>query len=159
MTRGEAAELFSLLFSFFFSYGVCFAAVLLDERFLSPAARDHAWPPASRGAAILGFGPFAVVLHFVRTRPLLPALFVGPLSGAVLGAVTVLVPALVRSLVLSVLDEPHTGEEGDELLWGVTGPAYFGFAVALLRAVVIPCCRAIRGGQPAAKRDLVRFTP
>ncbi len=61
-----------------------FAVVMLDERRLTEAQLERAWPPTSRAAALVNFDVIALVLHFVRTR------FVGPsllarIRGALVG--------------------------------------------------------------------------
>jgi hypothetical protein len=42
--------------------------VAWDERRLSPEAYERAWPLSTRLAAALAFGPFALPVHFYRTR-------------------------------------------------------------------------------------------
>ena len=68
----------------------CFALILLDERRMSEPMLARAWPPVSRNAAIVFFGPLAVPIHFIRTRR--------NLKGALLGIV-----AFGSVLILSVL--------------------------------------------------------
>lgn len=57
-----------LLLSWVLTTGLSWIAVRLDERRLSEEDLERAWPPSSRDAAILGFGPLAVPFHFARTR-------------------------------------------------------------------------------------------
>lgn len=47
---------------------LAYAIVTLDERRLTPERLERAWPPSSKGAAILQFGELTVPLHFLRTR-------------------------------------------------------------------------------------------
>ena len=60
---------FALVFSWLYMNAVIWGLIRLDERYLCDERRlEKAWPPSSRDAAILGFGPIALVLHFLRTR-------------------------------------------------------------------------------------------
>jgi hypothetical protein len=45
-----------------------FFIVWLDERHLSEAMLERAWLPATRGAVVLWFSPFCLLVHFIRTR-------------------------------------------------------------------------------------------
>ncbi|MEO7109489.1 MAG: hypothetical protein ABI183_03535 [Polyangiaceae bacterium] len=45
-----------------------FLIVWLDERRLSVAMLERAWLPATRGAVVLWFSPFCLLVHFIRTR-------------------------------------------------------------------------------------------
>ncbi len=45
-----------------------FFIVWLDERRMSEAMLERAWPPATRGAVVLWFSPFCLLVHFIRTR-------------------------------------------------------------------------------------------
>ncbi|MEO8876810.1 MAG: hypothetical protein ABI461_14550 [Polyangiaceae bacterium] len=54
-----------------------FFIVWLDERRMSEAMLERAWPPATRGAVVLWFSPFCLLVHFIRTR----RSFVGALLG------------------------------------------------------------------------------
>jgi hypothetical protein len=67
MTSGDL-ELVELVISF--TVGVVGSAVVivLDERRLSGAELERAWPTTSRNVAIYAFSPICVFLHFVRTR-------------------------------------------------------------------------------------------
>jgi hypothetical protein len=59
----------ALVFSWLYMNAVIWGLIRLDERYLCDEARlEKAWPPSSRDAAIIGFGPIALVLHFLRTR-------------------------------------------------------------------------------------------
>jgi len=57
-----------LVLSWIVTTGLSWLAVRLDERRLSAERLERAWPPSSRDAAMLAFGPLAVPFHFVRTR-------------------------------------------------------------------------------------------
>jgi hypothetical protein len=74
MTDGDL-EFVQVLVALFATVPPFAAIVRYDERRLTDEQRARAWPPSSRGAAILGsflFGlPYAMaglVIHFVRTR-------------------------------------------------------------------------------------------
>jgi hypothetical protein len=48
-----------------------FVVIVWDERRMSKRddpRLEHAWPPAGRDSAIVGFGLIALPLHFIRTR-------------------------------------------------------------------------------------------
>ncbi len=57
--------------------------VQLDERRLSPAELERAWPRASFLIAVVLFAPWCLPIHFVRTRRSLTGLFLGVLALAV----------------------------------------------------------------------------
>jgi hypothetical protein len=61
-----------------------FAVVMLDERRLTEAQLERAWPPTSRASALVNFDVIALVLHFVRTRYVGPTLL-ARLRGAAIG--------------------------------------------------------------------------
>lgn len=68
-------EFVEVLSSWIATVGAFAAVVILDERRLKGPALVHAWPAASRDAAILGvflfgtaYAVLAVVIHFARTR-------------------------------------------------------------------------------------------
>ncbi len=68
--------------------GAFAAVVTRDERRLKGPALEHAWPAASRDAAILGvflfgapYAALAVVIHFARTRHSFWGVLVGLLWG------------------------------------------------------------------------------
>ncbi len=54
-----------------------FFIVWLDERRMPAAMLERAWLPATRGAVVLWFSPFCLLVHFIRTR----RSFVGVLLG------------------------------------------------------------------------------
>lgn len=62
------SEVAELLVSWAVTTALSFAVVLADERWMSEARREQAWPAASRDAAIVAFGPLALPFHFARTR-------------------------------------------------------------------------------------------
>jgi len=60
---------FALVFSWLYMNAVIWGLIRLDERYLCDDAQlERAWLPSSRDAAIIGFGPIALILHFLRTR-------------------------------------------------------------------------------------------
>lgn len=61
-------EIASFVLQWIFGTAACFALVILDERRMRPPMIERAWPPASRNAAIVFFGPLSVPIHFIRTR-------------------------------------------------------------------------------------------
>lgn len=63
-----ASETIELVVSWATSTALTFAVVLFDERGLDGERLARAWPPSSRDAAIVMFGPLALPLHFARTR-------------------------------------------------------------------------------------------
>lgn len=77
-------------------------AVRLDERRLSAERLERAWPPSSRDAAVLGFGPLALPFHFARTRGHFRSLrgVAGIPLGFLLGVVVTAGVLLVSGLVL-----------------------------------------------------------
>ncbi len=70
-------EVLELLGSFVLTTWALFAIVLRDERRLAPVQLERAWPPASRNAALVVFGVFALPVHYARTRRTLVGLLVG----------------------------------------------------------------------------------
>ena len=77
---------------------LCFAIVLVDERRLAEDARDRAWPPPSRAAAIVAFGPLCLPVHFWRTR----RSFAGTLVGLGFAALVVACDVLVATLIEAI---------------------------------------------------------
>ena len=67
MTGGNV-EFVQLVISWTVGVSASAFVIVRDERRLTPAALERAWPPASRNAAIYAFAPFCVFIHFVRTR-------------------------------------------------------------------------------------------
>lgn len=60
-------EVVELLGSWALTTALTFAVVIAHERLMSEERRERAWPPASRDAAIVAFGPLALPFHFART--------------------------------------------------------------------------------------------
>ena len=91
-----------LVLSWVVTTGLSWLAVRLDERWLSEERLERAWPPSSRNAAMLGFGPLAVPFHFLRTRGHFRSArgLAGLLLGLGLGIVVLAAIMLVSSLVL-----------------------------------------------------------
>ncbi len=67
---------------------------------MSEERLERAWPPASRDAAIIAFGPLALPFHFAKTlghfRSVLGVL--GILAGFLVGLVVAVVISLLASL-------------------------------------------------------------
>lgn len=57
-----------LLISWAVTTALLFVVVITDERRMSEARLERAWPPASRDAAIVALGVLALPFHFARTR-------------------------------------------------------------------------------------------
>ena len=91
-----------LVLSWIVTTGLSWLAVRLDERWLSEERLERAWPPVSRDAAMLGFGPLAVPFHFMRTRGHFRGArgIAGIVLGLGLGLVVLAAVMLVSSLVL-----------------------------------------------------------
>ena len=70
-----------------------------DMRRLSPERLARCWNSASFGAAILAFGPFCLVVHFVKARGWL----VGGLLGVAWTVAVVVLPDLVLAAVETLL--------------------------------------------------------
>lgn len=107
-------DITELVLSWVVTTALTFAVIMLDERFMSPERLERAWPPTSRDAAIVAFGPLAILLHFMRTRgglrPVWPRLIVGLPLGFLMGVLALLVVSLVGAvlvnLALMVLGHP-----------------------------------------------------
>lgn len=74
----------------------CFYVVGRDERRLPPSMLARAWPAVSKVSALVGFGLFAVPVHFWRTRRGWLGIVVGLLWGSGLVAVNLLSESLVE---------------------------------------------------------------
>jgi hypothetical protein len=106
---------FALVLSWLYMNAVIWGLIRLDERYLCDEARlEKAWLPSSRDAAIIGFGPIALVLHFLRTRISFKSVR-GVVIGVPLGiamataAVVALIVALTAlDFVFSLLGLPDT---------------------------------------------------
>ena len=99
-------NLAELVLSWIVTTALTFAVIILDERFMKEEMRERAWPPSSRDSAIIGFGPLAIIVHFLRTRggfwPL-KRLFLGLPLGLVLSAVALLAVSLVGGVLVNVM--------------------------------------------------------
>lgn len=73
------AEFVDYLLAWLVAMPATYAILRLDEAHLSEDRLEHAWPPTSRNAAIVAFGPICLLVHFVRTRR---SWWVGLLMGA-----------------------------------------------------------------------------
>jgi len=79
--------------------GLAYGIVTWDERRLervAPHQLERAWPPASKGSAILQFGELALPVHFLRTRR--------SLVGLLWAVVAFSAVAVVEELALMLLD-------------------------------------------------------
>jgi hypothetical protein len=83
LTPGNV-EFVQVVTSWVASVGAFATLVIRDERRLKKPALEHAWPPASRDAAILGvflfgaaYAVLAVLIHFARTRRTLRGAAIG----------------------------------------------------------------------------------
>jgi hypothetical protein len=85
----ELVSLLELVVSWAATTALYFAIVMLDERRLSAAQLERAWPVASRNSAIVAFGPIAILVHFVKTRAVPPARALRMFGGLLVGAVSV----------------------------------------------------------------------
>ena len=90
MTPGNV-EFVQVVTSWVASVGAFATLVIRDERRLKKPALEHAWPPASRDAAILGvflfgaaYAVLAVLIHFWRTRRTLRGAAIGLFWGVCL---------------------------------------------------------------------------
>ena len=72
------AELVDYLLAWLVAMPATYAILRFDESRLSEERLEHAWPPTSRNAAIVAFGPLCLFVHFVRTRR---SFWIGLLSG------------------------------------------------------------------------------
>jgi hypothetical protein len=72
---------------------------------LTEAQRERAWPPQSRDAAIVAFGVFSLLVHFIKTRGHLRSLrgVLGVPLGFAMGVLAILLVALASGLVLEGL--------------------------------------------------------
>ena len=84
---------------------LCWGVLVLDERRLDPPRLARAWPAVSRTAAVLAFGPLAVVLHFARTRGSFRSAtdVLRKLLGLALGLVLAALVVVAASFVIEVL--------------------------------------------------------
>ncbi|MBX3230881.1 MAG: hypothetical protein KIT84_40625 [Labilithrix sp.] len=83
-----------------------FLVIIVDERrVLSESQLERAWPPSSRDAAVIAFGPLAIPFHFMRTRGGFRGLrdVLGIFLGLALGVVALVLVVVVTSFVLTAL--------------------------------------------------------
>jgi hypothetical protein len=85
------AELFDLLVGWTVGAGATYAILAFDERRMTPAQRERAWPVATRRIAIFVLGPLSLVVHFVKTRWTFASIALGVAAVALAVAVTELV--------------------------------------------------------------------
>lgn len=62
------AEFVDYVLAWLVAMPATYAILRFDESRLSEERLEHAWPPTSRNAAIVAFGPLCLLVHFVRTR-------------------------------------------------------------------------------------------
>lgn len=100
---GEIGE---LLVSWIVTTALSFAVVITHERRIGGERLERAWPPASRDAAIVAFGPLALPFHFAKTlghfRSALGVL--GILGGFALGLALAALVVLAGGLALSLFE-------------------------------------------------------
>ena len=98
----EASEVLGLVLSWLVTTALTFLVVILDERRLPEDKLERAWPPSSRDAAIVAFGPLALPIHFAKTRGSLRSLrgLLGFPVGLAIGAAALVVVALVSGLLV-----------------------------------------------------------
>jgi len=67
---------------------------------MSEERLERAWPPASRDAAIIAFGPLALPFHFAKTMGHFRSIrgAVGIVGGFIVGLVVAVVISLLASL-------------------------------------------------------------
>ncbi|MFO0736257.1 MAG: hypothetical protein U0270_10265 [Labilithrix sp.] len=96
-----------LILSWIVTTALTFAIIMLDERWMSAERLERAWPPTSRDAAIIAFGPLALLLHFMRTRGSFVSrwkrLVFGVPLGFGMGVVALLVVSIVGAVLVNVM--------------------------------------------------------
>jgi hypothetical protein len=108
------AQVIELLVSWIVTNALTFAVVLVDERRLSEERLERAWTPASRNAAIVGFGLLALPFHFAKTRGTwisargVLGRFLGLLLGLVIAVLVALASGLLITALAWVLGLPET---------------------------------------------------
>lgn len=102
---GGGGEVIALALSWLVTTALTFLVVIVDERRLSEEELERAWPPSSRDAAIVAFGPLALLAHFVRTRGHLKSArgIVGFPLGLLMGLVAIALVAFGSTLVLEAV--------------------------------------------------------
>lgn len=100
------AQVIELLLSWIVTNALTFAVVILDERRMDEERLERAWPPASRDAAIVGFGLLALPFHFARTRGDWKTArgLRNRVLGLALGIVVAILVALLSGLVISGIE-------------------------------------------------------
>lgn len=108
------ATVVELVLSWLVMNALTFLVIFADERkILSEEQLERAWPPSSRDAAIIAFGPLCLPFHFLRTRVRLTfrGVFLGiPIAlGLTMIALAVIVfGSFLLDLVFSLLGFPDT---------------------------------------------------
>lgn len=95
-----------LVLSWLVTTALTFVIIILDERWMGEKLLARAWPPSSRDAAIIAFGPIALLVHFMRTRGGFRSwkkFFLGLPLGFLMGVVALLVVSIVGSVVVNFL--------------------------------------------------------
>lgn len=95
-----------LIVSWIVTTALTFAIIMLDERWMSAERLERAWPPTSRDAAIVAFGPLALLVHFPRTRGGFRTwrrFFLGIPFGLFLGVLSLFVVSLVGTVLVNVV--------------------------------------------------------
>lgn len=95
-----------LVLSWIVTTALTFAVIMLDERWMKAEHLERAWPPTSRDAAIIAFGPLAIPVHFLRTRGGFRSwrrFFFGIPLGLGMSVVSLLVVSLVGGVVVNLL--------------------------------------------------------
>jgi hypothetical protein len=105
------SEITELLVSWALTTALSFAVVLGHERFMSEERLERAWPPASRAAALVAFGPLALPFHFAKTLGHFRGAggVLGVLLGLALGAFAAVLVVLASGVVLSAVESLTSG--------------------------------------------------
>jgi hypothetical protein len=95
-----------LLVSWAVTTALTFAVVVFDERRMAPERLARAWPPSSRDAAIVAFGPLAIPIHFAKTAGIPRGLrgMPGMAVGLVVGIAVMALVGLASGLAVSAID-------------------------------------------------------
>lgn len=150
----EVAELLALVVSWATTTTLYFAIVMVDERRLSPAQLERAWPVASRNSAIVAFGPIAILVHFIKTRAVPPARAARMFGGFLVGAVSVVAVGFLTELVTDGVmialqpAAPALSRFLDESSQTVTVACQLVLAVSVLGAVAISVRRDVQDVPP-----------
>lgn len=103
----ELVPIVMLVASWLVTTAATFAIVILDERRLRrrEEALERAWPPVSRDAAIIAFGPLALLVHFPKTRGSIRSIrgVLGYLWGLALGVIALALVLAVSSALLEIV--------------------------------------------------------